>query len=173
MENSPADNISSKASSILPSLSLYISHIAYQSSLQYGRKFVLPSMEEVVTLSKYLQLEDGGIGEKNQEQLRFSDEWLQEALEELPEESLGKLPLAGNRLNYGVYGVTPPISNFELLIWTVNIVITLILTIFKSSWESIIIKFTIFNIIQRRKFVKCLKTLLIFLDQKLIRRGYQ
>ena len=68
----------------LVDLSDYMAHRAYQQSLAFGREYAPPRQDEVVSLSRFRENEEGAYNRFGEEVLVFDDAWLTEAMADAP-----------------------------------------------------------------------------------------
>ena len=108
----------------LPVISHYVAHVAYQETLQFGRRFAVPAPGERVTVDQYRRGQDGRVVHEAVEVARFSERWLQATLAAVPGVSLAALLVAQGGPVAARHGLPPPLARDEVTAW---IVLTLLL----------------------------------------------
>jgi len=68
----------------LVDLSDYAAHRAYQQALAFGRDYSPPTEDEVVTLSRFRETEEGAYSRYGEDVLTFDAQWLNDAISEPP-----------------------------------------------------------------------------------------
>jgi hypothetical protein len=110
-----------KQGDMLPDLTDYIKHIAFQQELEYGKPaYSFPGTDEKILISTYEKTAGlPGITKSEHVLKRFDDEWCNAVLAEVPVSSIEKILLEQGSL-VGVTLQTPKILGLDLRqLWTI------------------------------------------------------
>jgi hypothetical protein len=112
-----AAQVGAGTASGLPGLGDYVTHLAYQQTLALGRPYRLPTPGERVTVDHYRRGEDGRVLREPREVARFTEQWLADALAEVPAGSVAALLAAQGSPTAVHRGPPPPRSAAEIVLW--------------------------------------------------------
>lgn len=107
----------------LPILTDYVTHLAYQETLPFARPYRLPVPGERVLVADYRRGTDGRVVREERAVARFDEQWLREAVADVPPVSIAAVLLAQRRLVAARYEPSQR-STDELALW-ISLTLTL------------------------------------------------
>jgi hypothetical protein len=125
---------------LLPDVSDYLAHRAYQEGLTYGRSYGFPAPDERVRLSRYRANDDGTYSQFSEEVLVFDDAWIQQTLQDAP---LGIGRLLVTRIAPSGVVLTPERGLYSVypLLWQHTVYVVLVLLpLFVSGYRSLLVR---------------------------------
>ena len=137
---------------VLPDISDYFMHLAYQIRLPYKTDYSLPENNEEITISYYYK-ENDNFKEGEKAAYLFTDSWLKDKIIRIKETGLTGLMLSENNPVKIIYTDTSPVINplFFGSIYCIFYILLIFIVIWKSKKEKTNYEKHILPVIKRRK----------------------